>query len=150
MTYWLLDCGTALADLSLLCFPCWRRGSLSGFEELFPSWTLVSPLCCIFAQFCVLMVWSPSRGCVVADRSVAWFCGLRNFLHDLFHHTVLDTGALVATSDVSCVKLLGELKDSASDPVGIAWCPAQISSLVCHRAGGLARGVLLRRSLSAM
>ena len=58
---------------------------------------------------CVSTVWSPSRGCVVADRSVARFCGLRNFLHDLSSH-VSGTGALVATSDVSCVKLLRELK----------------------------------------
>ena len=135
---WLLDCGTALADLSVWCFPCCRKGRLSGFQELFPSWTLVSP--CVLHFRTVLRfdgLVSPSRGCVVADRSVARFCGLRPFLHDLSSH-VSGTGALVATSDVSCVKLLRELKSwryilSVSHGVLLRFCLLFATELVVWR-----------------
>ena len=64
-----------------------------------------------YRTVCVMTVWSPSRGCVVAVRSVARFCGLRNFLHDFVSSHVSGTGAPVATSDVSIVKFLRELKN---------------------------------------
>ena len=93
-------CGASFVGEEGVCL-VWKRSSRPG------SWRVT--LFAALRTVCVSTVWSPSRGCVVADRSVARFCGLRNFLHDLSSH-VSGTGALVATSDVSCVKLLRELK----------------------------------------
>ena len=101
----------ALADLSLLCdalvaedgdCPVLKSSSRPG------PWSHL--VCSIFAQFCVLMVWSLPP--VVVSLQIAQLHGFvgSDLSFTICHRTFLVTGALVATSDVSCVKLSRELK----------------------------------------
>ena len=102
-------------------------------------------VCCIFAQVCGLMVWSLPP--VVVSLHIAQLHGFVSsdlFLHELSSH-VSGTGALVATSDVSCVKLLRELKSwrlillVSHGVLLVAWCVVCFSEEVCQLCDALER-----------
>ena len=136
-------------DLSLLC-----EALVAGKTETVLFWKCSSRpgswLVTLFAAHrtvCVSTVWSFPP--VVVSLQIAQlhcFVGSDLSFTILFHHTFLKSGALVATIDVSYVKLSCESTRLGVIFVGTAWCPTQILSLVCYRAGGLARCAPLPRN----